>query len=190
MDRLSIPSCGKTLLQSNSWDYTLYITDGKEQYAVRTHKCVLLAHSEKMRELIGGSTFFECSIQLHKGYITACLELLQYLYMKAPSMIKQVDKVLELCGMFRIPYEHIVIRKGEFYETDMYETVQVRLEPDVLALTACHEFLQNIVGIPRQLEKTDVQTQTEAEVAAEEEAVTVTKKSKRTTTRRSKRRRY
>jgi hypothetical protein len=147
MSRLSIPSCGLSLLQGplDAFDYVLWLTDGEQQIKVLAHRCVLLAHSEKMRELITGENFFECTIKVKPGYLTACLELLQFMYMKDPRLIHHVDQVLELCGMFRMPYDHIAIRDEKLEPTDVYVTVELQLEPQSHALTMCTEFFQRLV---------------------------------------------
>jgi hypothetical protein len=105
-------SCGSTLLKAplSTFDYVLYITDGINTVKVLCHKCVLLAHSSRMMELITNENFFDLEISVLPGYITSALELIQYMYLKDPSYVSDVGKVLQLCGMFHMSSDHFAIR--------------------------------------------------------------------------------
>jgi hypothetical protein len=107
-----LSTCGETLLTApfDTFDYVLYITDGITRFKVICHKCVLLAHSLKLRELINNENFFDLEIELNPGYIMPALELIQYMYLKNPKLISQVSKVLTLCCTFEMSKDYSAIR--------------------------------------------------------------------------------
>lgn len=111
---MNIPSCGESLLKSpiNTFDYVLCITDGTVTVKVLCHKCVLLTHSPKLQELINNENFFDLEIEVKPGYITATLELIQYMYLKNPKLFTDQVKVLQVCGMFYMNQDYRLIRNS------------------------------------------------------------------------------
>jgi hypothetical protein len=129
--RLSlIPSCGLSLLKSprDTFDYVLFITDDTVTVKVLCHKCVLLSHSERLRELISGENYFDLDIKVKKGYISSLLELIQYMYLKDPMLISNSDKILELCGMFHMELDHFIIRTNKAVQLNTYPMTSVVLK--------------------------------------------------------------
>lgn len=153
MARISIPSCGLALLQApqSTFDYVLHLTEGEAPNApkarVLTHRCVLLAHSETMRDLINDTTFFDLTINLQPGYLGACIELLQFMYVKDPDLLSDVDKVLHLCGTFHMPFVHLVIRERLYEPLDEWEHphIQLRLKDGQTAFV-CGEFFNKCLA--------------------------------------------
>jgi hypothetical protein len=125
-----IPSCGLTLLKSpkDTFDYVLYITDDTVTVKVLCHKCVLLSHSERLRELISGENYFDLDIKVKKGYISSLLQLIQYMYLKDPMLISNSDKILELCGMFHMELDHFIIRTNKAVQLNTYPMTSIVLK--------------------------------------------------------------
>lgn len=115
----TIPSCGTTLLQAHrdTFDYVLTVYDSQKKVTVFVHRCVLLAHSKKMRELINDENYFSMSIKIKDGYLPAMLELIQYLYLKDPGLVTHKDKILEVCGLLQMDLEHFMIRTTQKADT-------------------------------------------------------------------------
>ena len=127
MSLKGINSCGLALLRgpTDSFDYTLFITDGNITVKVFCHKCVLIAHSERMRINIRGEHFFDMDIKVKPGYITAFIELVQYMYLKDPTLITKESKILELCGMLHMKLDHFLIRSEKLVKQNEYPTVTI-----------------------------------------------------------------
>ncbi len=189
MARFSIPSCGLALLQApqSTFDYVLHLTEGESPDAPRarvlTHRCVLLAHSEMMQSLINDTTFFDLTINLQPGYLGACIELLQFMYVKDPDLLSDVDKVLHLCGTFQMPYCHLVIRERLYQPLDEWRHphIQLRLK-DGQSAFVCGEFFEKCLAFhqtalaekcmewsQKQKSSRNVETQTEEVVEKQEE---------------------
>ncbi len=106
-------SCGLRLLRGprNAFDYVLKITsDGKQFVNLACHRCVLIAHSAKFAELITSENYWDMEINVKPGYVSAVVELIQFMYLKDPRLLTQTQKVLELCGLFDMSSEHFAIR--------------------------------------------------------------------------------
>lgn len=162
VSRISIPSCGLALLRSNSFDYTLWLRHENEasiQFVkIQCHKAVLLAHSQKMSEVINASNFWDCTIEIKPGYLKACIEVLQYMYLKDPTLISDLDKVLDVCAMFGMQYDHMVLQEHKLHSTDQFDTVQLQLEPCATATTVCADFLQNLTFPRAEMRERKVDT--------------------------------
>jgi hypothetical protein len=110
-----LPSCGQTLLRGprNSFDYLVRFTsDGKQFAHVQCHRCVLCAHSATFNEMIVAENFWDMDVHVKPGYVGAAVQLIQYMYKKEVSLISDKEKVLELCGLFRMPQDHFLIRQA------------------------------------------------------------------------------
>lgn len=97
-------SCGLSLLRgsADSFDYSLYVTDGKKIIKVSCHRSVLMTHSAKMRELVNGENFFDVTITVKPGYMCSMMELLQHMYLKNSALLTNRAKILELCAFLRM----------------------------------------------------------------------------------------
>jgi len=112
----NIPSCGLTLLRSppEAHDYVLKITCDDVHYVhINCHRCVLLAHSRKLQELITCENYYSLIIRVAPGYVGACVELLQYMYLRDISLITDKAKMLEMCGLFDMPSEFYLVHGSD-----------------------------------------------------------------------------
>lgn len=108
-------SCGKILLRGprNAFDYVLKVTsDGRQFIKLFCHRCVLVAHSPRLSELITNENFWDMVIRVKPGYVAAAIELIQFMYLKDVNLITDRIKVLELCGVFEMPREHAIINNA------------------------------------------------------------------------------
>jgi len=123
----SIPSCGLSLLQAplDTFDYALFLTDRKIKIKIQCHRCVLLAHSERLRDLICNENFFDLDVCVQPGYLTAAVEVIQYMYLKDPTLITCVDKVLDMCGMFHMQLDHFLIAHKKLQPLNQYPVVKM-----------------------------------------------------------------
>jgi len=144
---LNIPSCGLTLLSGpkNAFDYVLRITSDDKQFVqINCHRCVLIAHSPQLGNLINGENFFDMSIKVKFGYIGACLELIQYFYLKDPSLISEKEKILELCGLFEMSLDHFLIRENKSETLDRYPMIKLNIMADESSSITTLDFLKCI----------------------------------------------
>jgi hypothetical protein len=127
------PSCGYSLLKAplNTFDYALYLTDRKVTVKIQCHRCVLLAHSEIFRDLICNENFFDMEVCVKPGYLTAAVEVIQYMYLKDPLLITSKSKVLDMCGMFQMPLDHFLIASNKIMPVNTYPTVNVTIMPEL-----------------------------------------------------------
>ena len=111
----TIPSCGLALLQGpeDAFDYVVTLTDGVNSIPIYCHRCVLLVHSKKIREYLCNENYFSMDIKVQSGYLGAAIELIQYMYLKDPSLLSDKEKILDLCGFFEMPFDFLVIRNDE-----------------------------------------------------------------------------
>lgn len=124
----NIPSCGLSLLCApvEAHDYVLKLTDDDKHYVhINCHRCVLLAHSKKMRELMTGENYFSMIIRLQTGYIGACVELLQYMYLRDLSLITEKDKVLKMCSLFDMPFEFVLLKNDKNQKLNITEPIPI-----------------------------------------------------------------
>lgn len=143
----SIPSCGLTLLSGpkNSFDYVLRITSDDQQFVqIHCHRCVLIAHSPQMASLINGENYFDMSLKVKFGYIGACLELIQYFYLKDPTLISEKEKILELCGLFEMSLDHFLIRENKLEAMNCYPMVTLNVVADQSSCVTSIDFLKCI----------------------------------------------
>jgi len=117
MNSVGVRSCGQTLLQgpSNTFDYVLHLTDGKQQATMFCHRSVLSVHSKRFNTTINGENYFDQEVQVLPGYMGAMLELIQFMYLKDTRYLTQHKKIKKLCifldvplDLFRINFEHEV----------------------------------------------------------------------------------
>jgi hypothetical protein len=108
-----IPSCGLTLLTTSedTFDYVLTITESGTtiRAVVHAHRCVLAAHSGTLRRMMTDENFFELDVTVNAGYLSATLQLLQYMYLKDATLLTHKPKVQELCVFFDMPTDHFLI---------------------------------------------------------------------------------
>lgn len=144
----SVPSCGLTLLKApqDCFDYVLHITSDDQMIVnVFCHRCVLLAHSGKMRELISGENFFDMSVRVKPGYVSSTVELVQYMYLKDIEVISDKDKVLELSAFFEMPMDHYLIREETLKPLDLHRVVaHLTIVPDNSSILAIPDFLKHL----------------------------------------------
>jgi hypothetical protein len=84
------PSCGLTLLRAprSTRDYWLELTSHDEfSVTVHCHRCVLLAHATTLQEYLTGENYWNMSIKVKPGYVSAAAELIQFMYLKNPRLI-------------------------------------------------------------------------------------------------------
>lgn len=128
------PSCGLTLLRAprNTRDYWLEITSNDDfVVTVHCHRCVLLSHATELQVYLTGENFWNMSIKVDLGYVSAALELIQFMYLKDPKLITEKDKVLELCGHFGMSLDHFLIRHDhQLKPVNQYPTLRLVLTPD------------------------------------------------------------
>ena len=132
-----IPTCGLALLSSpkETFDFVLKVTDGKQAAKVPCHRCVLVAHSLKLRDFITCENYFELTIKLLPGYIPALLELVQYMYLKDHTLITDIQKVLELCGTLHMKLDHFIVSRGKTEKLNQYPVVyHIHLQENTAAV--------------------------------------------------------
>jgi hypothetical protein len=143
----SIPSCGLALLRGplDSFDYVLRITSNEKTFVhINCHRCVLLAHSKKMSDLIRNENFWDMDIKVRPGYISAVIELIQYMYLKDISLVTEKSKILELCGLFEMPLDFFLIRTESLDYLNQYPTIQLNIEPDDSSCITTLDFLKRV----------------------------------------------
>ncbi len=141
----SIPSCGLALLQGGSFDYVLRISSDDKQYIhINCHRSVLTAHSSALRELISGDNFWDMDIKVRPGYVSAAIELVQYMYLKDPVLISQREKVIELCSLFGMPLDYFLIREAKLEKCNLYPFAAIRLVADDSTFVSPQDFLQHL----------------------------------------------
>ena len=127
----SVSSCGLTLLKApqDTFDYVLYLHDRTQTIKIFCHRAVLLAHSIKMKELMTAENYFELTINVLPGYLGAAVELIQYLYLKDPTLITDEDKMLKMCALFGMPLDHYLIRSHQLEKVNEYDNIHIHFHP-------------------------------------------------------------
>jgi hypothetical protein len=143
----NIPSCGLALLKGplNSFDYVLRITSNDQNFVhINCHRCVLLAHSATMSDLIRNENFWDMDIKVEPGYISATIELIQYMYLKDITLISNKAKVLELCALFEMPLDFFLIRTDGLDCLNTYPRIQLAIEFDKSNCLTMVDFLKKM----------------------------------------------
>lgn len=130
----NVPSCGLTLLRGppDTFDYVLYVTaDDKAFVRIHCHRAVLLAHSKKMRRLITGENYFEMTIKVLPGFVGAFVEVLQYMYLKDPTLITHRSKMKEMICFLEMPFDHWLVKEEKLRVLNNHEPcIYITLEHD------------------------------------------------------------
>ena len=126
------PSCGAALLRGprECFDYVLFVTDGSTTAKVLCHKGVLMCHSPKFRELIVTDNYFALDVRVQPGFLPAMLELLQYLYLKDPSLLASPrSKLLQLCAWLQMPQEFLQLRDDTAKKVENFRVCELTIQP-------------------------------------------------------------
>jgi len=179
----TVMSCGMALLRGprNSFDYTLFLTSDDIQFVrVYCHRAVLIAHSPQLSQIITGENYFESSIKLKVGYIGACLELLQYFYVKDPLLITQKDKVLELCALFEMDMDYFLIKNEKHTHTVDTTNLKLHFVADSSECVTCADFFKCLVMEKSKLQVEKMENQKNAdELIKDEPRITRSQKKRK-----------
>lgn len=143
----TIPSCGLALLKGPiaSFDYVLRLTSNEKTFVhINCHRCVLLAHSKQMCNLICNENFWDMDIKVKPGYISAAIELIQYMYLKDISLITEKSKILELCAVFEMSLDFFLIRTDSLDCLNVYPQIRLNIEWDDSSCITSLDFLKRI----------------------------------------------
>lgn len=143
----TIPSCGLALLKGPiaSFDYVLRLTSNEKTFVhINCHRCVLLAHSKQMCNLICNENFWDMDIKVKPGYISAAIELIQYMYLKDISLITEKSKILELCAVFEMSLDFFLIRTDSLDCLNIYPQIRLNIEWDDSSCITSLDFLKRI----------------------------------------------
>lgn len=102
-----LQSCGSVLLSgpAHTFDYVLHLDDSVQQVHVWCHRVVLATHSALLSELMRGENYWEQCLQVASGYLGACLELIQFFYLRDLSLLTDRSRILRVCQFFKVPLE-------------------------------------------------------------------------------------
>ena len=117
----SIPSCGLSLLQSPYKDFILTISDDNVSVVINCHRAVILAHAERLGTYSRGEDFFSSSVQVENGYVPVMIELVQYMYLKDPTLISQKDKMLTMCSRIGMKLDFFFINNNQLKKVNKYD---------------------------------------------------------------------
>lgn len=116
---MSENTCGYVLLRApvETFDFLLRFSTPTSSTVVSVycHRAILVAYSEYFRHWIlhpdhGGEFHHQLNIRVDDGQLGAALELIQFMYLRDPTLLSNRNKVLQLCGLFRLYKEHLFIR--------------------------------------------------------------------------------
>lgn len=112
-------TCGHVLLRAplETFDFLLRFStpNSPNVVSVYCHRAILVAYSEYCRHFIlnpdfKGEFHYQLNIQVEDGQLGAALELIQFMYIRDPALLSDRNKILQLCGLFRMYQEHMFIQ--------------------------------------------------------------------------------
>ena len=146
-----IPSCGVTLLRSSKkfCDYTLRLDDGRAQVKIMCHRCVLMSHSHRLSTLMTSENYFDMRICVKPGYLSSAVELIQYMYLKDPTLLSEKGKILEICGLFHMSIDHFIISRNKLHKSNDYPITNIVMhfnheKQGGEVLTVANDFHRNV----------------------------------------------